>query len=110
MIVQMSDLGLVIRIRGQWLQAHLLSHQYDWEERVFSGCGEMCVTKNIYTCGRIRRAVASPSQQRTCLPCVTVAGKGPPLILPQEYLRGEESFSTWQCSDRASLTTSPPVT
>lgn len=48
MIVQMSDLGLVIRIRGQWLQAHLLSHQYDWEERV-SQDAERCASPKTYT-------------------------------------------------------------
>lgn len=36
--------------------------------------------------------------------------KEPPLILPQGYLRGEEPFSTWWCSDRASPTMLPTST
>lgn len=41
---------------------------------------------------------------------MAVAGKGPPLILVQEYLKGGEPFSTLHCRDRASPTTSPPST
>lgn len=58
----------------------------------------------------VEHVVASQSQQGTCLPCVAVAGKGPPLILVQEYLKGGEPFSTLQCRDRASPTTSRPST
>lgn len=78
---EISDLGPVIRIRGQSMQAHLCSHQHGWEERGFSGCRDLCHQKHtLYTRGHIRCAVASTSQQRTCSPCLAVGGKGPSLI------------------------------